>query len=421
MTMLPLCFNRRALLGAAAAMIAAGRAPAEEPLGAEEMRLLVEHGRYLPLLQFTRSMAAANTSMAWMAAQISAMAGDEDAAFNIPAATPLPLRDLTGCFAADAVETIAQAARTRRVVILNEAHNISRCRAFAGVVASRLRQEGFTVFAAETFDNATAAAIGSLNAGAPITPALGWYMADPVYAETVRAARRKGFRFAAYEAKSKQMAGAAPAQQIETREDAEANNFIANILTRDPKARVFVTCGYDHVRKTPDANGQMWFAARLKAKTGIDPLCVSQDWSVPPSDPVPEPPALMAILDDFTPAAPVVVFDRAKAPLHVARPQGSVDIEVIHPRLRPVDGRPGWLARLPGRKRASFALAAAAQASDLIQAIPAGETRAAGAVPSDQYPLKEGAREAVFFLTAGTYEIRLETSDGRSVLGQIKV
>lgn len=417
--MSPLCFSRRALFTAAAAMIVAGRAPAEEPLGAEETRLLVEHGRYLPLLQFTRSMAAANTTMAWMATQLSAMIGDEEAAFNVPATAPLALPDLTGCIAADAVETIAQAARSRRIVILNEAHNISRCRAFAGVVASRLRGEGFTVFAAETFDNATAAAINPLNAGAPITPALGWYLADPVYAEMVRAARRKGFRFAAYEAKPRQMAGAV--QQIEVREDAEANNFIANILDRDPKARVFVTCGYDHVRKAPDASGQMWFAERLKAKTGIDPLCISQDWSVPPPDPMPEQPALMAILDDFTPDAPVVVFDRAKAPLIVGRPQGAVDIEVIHPRLRAVDGRPGWLAGMPGRKRAPFALAAAAEAGTLIQAVPASETGTAGAVPSDQYPLKEGSREAVFFLTAGSYEIRLESDDGRNVLGQLKV
>ncbi len=417
----PLCLSRRGLLASAAAAIIAGRAPAEEPLGAEETLLLVQQGRYLPVLQFYRSMATSNAAMAWMAAQISAMAGDEAAAFSVPAAAPLPLPDLTGCFAADAVETIAQAARTRRVVILNEAHNISRCRAFAGVVAARLRAEGFTVFAAETFDNAKPSTSKPLNTGAPITPALGWYMADPVYAETVRTARRKGFRFAAYEARPQQMAGAESAQQIEVREDAEANNFIADILDRDPKVRVFVMCGYDHVRKTPDANGQMWFAARLKAKTGIDPLCISQDWSVPPPDPIPEDPALMAILDAFLPTAPVVVFDRAKAPLHVGRPQAAVDVEVIHPRLRPVDGRPGWLASLPGRKRAPFALAAAAAAGDLIQAIPAHETSAAGAVPSDQYPLKDGSREAVFFLTEGTYEIRLETDDGRSVLGQLKV
>jgi hypothetical protein len=288
-------------------------------------------------------------------------------------------------------------------------------------VAARLRDEGFNVFAAETFDNFTASASAPLNTDAPITPALGWYLADPVYAEAVRAARRQGFRFAAYEARPYQMAGAAPDQQIEVREDAEANNFIANILERDPKARVFVSCGYDHVRKTPDTNGQMWFAARLKAKTGIDPLCISQDWSVPPPEPVPEGAALMAILDAFLPAAPVVVFDRAKAPLHVGRPQGAVDVEVIHPRLRPVDGRPSWLAGLPGRKRAAFKLTEAAEAGDLIQAVPASETAAAGAVPSDQYPLKEGSREAVFFLTEGTYEIRLETDDGRSVLGQLKV
>ena len=421
--MRPLTFNRRALLAAAAAMTVAPLGRAEEAPGTEETRLWLEQGRYLPLLTFYRDLAETDPAMSWMAAQLAAMAGDEDAAFELPPAPTLPPLDLTGCRTADALDTIVAAARNRQIVILNEAHHASRCRAFAGLVAARLAGEGFSVFAAETFANATrpSAAAEALNGGAPVTPALGWYLADPVYAETVRAARRRGYRFAAYEARAAQVAGTSGAQQLEAREDGEANNFIADILERNPKARVFVTCGYDHLRKAEAGDGRMWFAARLKAKTGIDPLCISQSWGVPPPDPAREPLALKAILDQFSPAAPVVVFDHNNEALRHSAPKAAVDLEVVHPRLAQVDGRPGWLAALPGRNKMRFTMPGLVDAYSVVQAVPAGENTAPNAVPSDQYPLKLGAREAVFFLTEGPYEIRLETDDGRSVLGQLKV
>jgi len=418
---IPRPISRRAVLAAAAAATFAPWAEAA-PAGTEETRLWLEEGRYLPLSTYYRDLAATNPAMTWMAAQLAAMAGDEDAAFNLPLPPTLAPQDLTGCIAADALETIAQAARGRQIVMLNEAHHAARCRAFAGLVAARLADEGFTVFAAETFDNAKrpSEAAQSLNAGAPITPALGWYLADPVYAETVRAARRRGYRFAAYEARAAQLAGATGAAQLEAREDGEANNFIADILERSPKARVLVLCGYDHLRKGEVAGGSMWFAARLKAKTGIDPLCISQSWSVPPPDPAREPPALKTILDQFAPAAPVVLFDKNNEALRLSAPKAAFDLEVVHPRLAPIDGRPGWLAALPGRKKMRFAMPGLVDAYSLVQAVPVAETTAANVVPSDQYPLKLGAREAVFFLSEGRYEIRLETGDGRSVLGQLK-
>jgi hypothetical protein len=160
----------------------------------------------------------------------------------------------------------------------------------------------------------------------------------------------------------------------------------------------------------------MWFAGRLRAKTGIDPLCVAQSWALPM--PGSEEPALKAVLDTFSPAAPAVLFDNHDRPFNPSM-AGAVDVEVIHPRLAPVDGRPGWLAA--GRKRAAFALSALVGPHDLIQAVPANEAAAPNAVPSDQYPLVPGAREAVFFLHEGRYEIRLETDDDRRVLGELKV
>lgn len=409
-------FSRRAVLASAAALAFGPAGFGQEPVSA--LDLLMKQGRYLPLLRLYQSQNS--TSAQWLAAQLAAMTGDEDGAYAVPPTPPVPVRDLTGCRAIDAMETIVQAARSRRIVILNEAHHASRCRAFAGDLAVRLAGEGFNVFAAEAIDNSSrpSAAAAALNQGHAITPELGWYLADPVFAEAVRGARRHGYRFAAYEARAGQIQGLSGGAEIEAREDAEANNFIAAILESDPKARIFVYCGYDHVMKAAGPDGRMWFAARLKAKTGIDPLCISQSWGLPPM--LGEEPALKAVLDAFSPQTPVILFDGHDRPVNPSRP-GTVDVEIIHPRARQIDSRPAWLAAVPGRKRAVFSLSALAGAHDLIQAVPAGEAAVANAVPSDQYPLPLGAKEAEFYLSEGSYEVRLETDDERRVLGHLKV
>ena len=408
------------MLASAGALAFARRAHADDaPPGSAEFDLLVKDGRYLPLLRFYQGQTS--TAGQWLAAQLAAMTGDEEAAYAVPdAAAAVPVPDLAGCRGADALSTIVQAARSRRIVILNEAHHASRCRAFAATLAERLAAEGFAVFGAEAIDNATrpSTAAVALNAGHAVTPELGWYLADPVYAEMVRSGRRHGYRFAAYEARAGQLQGTSGDAAIEAREDAEANNFIADVLDRDPKARILVVCGYDHVLKAAGPDGQLWFAARLKAKSGIDPLCISQSWGLP--SPAGDEPALKAVLDAVSPTAPVVLFDAHDRPVNPSR-GNAVDVEVIHPRLPAVDGRPGWLAALPGRKRAVFTLSALAGAHDLVQAVPDTEAATANAVPSDQYPLPLGAKDAVFYLAEGHYQIRLETDDGRTVLGSLKV
>lgn len=406
-------------LASLASLGVAPRGFAQSP-GSEEQRLLTEEGRYLPLLRYFQRQDGLTAR--WLAAQVAAMTGDEDGAFAITDTVAMAEPDLTGARSEDAVEAIARAAQNRRIVILNEANQVSRCRGFAGVLACRLAKEGFNVFAAETFVNTSHPpfAVDALNSGAAVTPALGWYLADPVFAETIRVVRAHGYRFAAYEVRAEQAASAAPGQAVEVREDAEANNLIANVLSRDPHARVFVYCGFGHVLKTAAADGQLWFAAKLKAKTGIDPLCITQAWTVPPPDPLQEPEAVRVVLDHFKPSAPIVVHTQSGSPLRLSMPPAGVDVEVYHPRVEPVDGRPGWLATL-GRKKVRFGLPAGFSASGLVQAVPAQEAHVPNAVPSDQYPLPLGAKDAVFYLNPGDYVVRVEDEDTRQDIGTLKV
>lgn len=405
--------------------LASAACAAVTPALAEPPRVIAGYkgraeGLYLPELRALQ----ADPKMKELLFQSLAAVGDEDGALadGIDAHRLLPLPP--DCHAEDALEAIAKAAKGRQIVILNEAHHASRCRAFAEIVALRLRDEGFAVFAAETFTpNRVGPLSLGLNSDGPITNDLGSYLKDPVYAEAVRSARKSRYRFAGYEMRMDQhpAPSATAEERIAVREEAEANNFIANILSKDPKARVFVYCGYGHLAKAPNARGQAWFATRLKAKTGIDPLCISQCWMIPATDPVKDPAPLKAVLDTFAPRTPIVLRDRDGEAVRFGWPKEQIDLEVIHPRLPKVDGRPGWLAAMPGRKKARYKLPEATKAYTLLQAVPADEAVAPNVVPSDMYPVEAGARETTFFLKPGRYEVRMETDNGRQVLGPLRV
>jgi hypothetical protein len=378
---------------------------------------LTKRGLYLPILREPRGIKRDGLQLQ---AQFLALVGDEDGAFRtMPSLerqeTAAPV--LVGAKAEPALEAIVRAAKDRQIVILNEAHYISRCRAFALDVALALREEGFEIFAAEALnDDGEPDVARMLNAGGPATTDFGLYPDDPVFAELLRGARGSGYRFAAYETRFDQISRQSADAVIASREQAEADNFVPNILQANPKARVLVYCGYTHIYKTPQ-NGVPWFAARLKAKTGIDPLCIAQAWGAPPPNPALEPADLKAVLDQFNPAAPIVVSDANSKPVEIGHAfDGGIDLSVFHPRLPYFEGRPGWLAKSTGRKAMRFAFPSPAALEGLVQAIPSREAHVENVIPADQLLVSANTREVTFFVKPGAYEIRFETKEGRRAL-----
>jgi hypothetical protein len=392
-------------------------APAADPMQA--LAGMMQTGLYLPFLGACRAAASDPKASSAVLQQLSlawALVGDETRAYDAyrrwarlyGGATP---PDLTGARAEDAIEAIVRAARGRRVVILNEAHTFSRSRAFAEAVALRLRGEGFESFAAESFDD-----VGDLNRGGPVTADAGVYVRDPVYAELLRGARGAGFKFFAYEASDEPAKALDPNPRI-AREMGEAANLAAGALAAGGK--VLVYCGHGHVLKA-ESNGLLYMAGQLKARTGLDPLCIRQ------SDAMPDPsghdaPFVAGVLDRFKPQRPIAVFDRQGAPVDASAEPGALDISVFHPRLAPVSGRPGWLAVAPGRRAAAWRMAPPLAGEALLQAVPQAEATAQNVIPADQFMLTPGRQTATFFLRPGRYEVRVETVVGRRRVGSLSV
>lgn len=419
-------FTRRSLaFGAAAAgLTAPWAARAQTPIGPEQ-RLWLE-GRYLPYyLDLQEKTAAGDAAARSMLSQYAAFLGDEATALGLqerPRDPAASLPDLTGAEARDAMAVILERAADARVVILNEAHNVSGHRAFAARVMRALRPRGFDVFAAESFtppQEGPAPDIAGYRRGTPFYSGYGYYTFDPVYAEAVREAARLGYRFAAYEQAWGQNApDDAPAlEQIARREQAQADNLKQRVLDPDPAARVFVLCGYSHAMEKPGRGGT-WFAARLKAATGIDPLTIEQSGNWPATRPENDPAHVSAVLDRFAPTTPITVSKDGQS-VGSTSYAGQMDLSVFHPRLAPVSGRPGWLAADPER-RAVQVEAPAFEGPALLQAMWAGE--GAAGIPADQFLLASGQSGATMLLHPGSYFLRMETKTGiQPAYGEITV
>ena len=213
------------------------------------------------------------------------------------------------------VEQLAELARSTSVVIVNEAHDEPRHRELVRQLAAALRGQGFTHFAAETFSPSVAAhpdePFGRMDAG--------YYTMEPGFGALLRTVKEAGYTLVAYE--HAPPPGATGAAAIAAREEGQASNLVSRIFSAAPRAKVLIHAGHAHAAETPlPSFGRdiPWMAARLKQKTGIDPLTIDQTF-----------------------CASQTGGTQVTAPTR-EMPPGAFDVAVAHPELAFFRGRPQW-------------------------------------------------------------------------------
>ena len=211
--------------------------------------------------------------------------GREDRAAQVPgdreyAARACPARS-GAILGRDAVlDAIVDEAARARVLIVNESHHLTRHREISRLLAERLRPLGYTVFAAETFNNTNDGPdpVESLRDVAYPHRDIGWYTNEPVFGRLLREVKARGYRLAAYE----QVHGTSDddnldrAARIAAREQAQAENLAAILAGMGPEEKLFVHVGYGHADESTHEDGSRYMAARLRELTGIDPLTIGQ-------------------------------------------------------------------------------------------------------------------------------------------------
>lgn len=169
---------------------------------------------------------------------------------------------------------VKEALSTSNIVIINESHARPDHRAFIAQLIEALAQEGWTHYAAETFFRSVA------DWSLPYAAAIGTYSNEPGFAMAIEAALQNGMKLVAYEQTSEQRApsDAEILDQMIVRDEAQAENLIEAVLGAAPTTNIIIHVGYNHVAEVPLNTYEVpveWMAARLKRKTGIDPLTIS--------------------------------------------------------------------------------------------------------------------------------------------------
>lgn len=276
-------------------------------------------------------------------------------------ATPDDIAAVEAAERRDAIDTIVDMARDRRIVILNEEHDAPEDRAFGLAVAKALRPLGFTMLAAEAFANDEDPAKTDMTA-------LGY---KPVaYEETAQQRLAKG------------------GDRIDRREDAQASNLAAAIA-HAPQAKFFVYVGYSHATEAPireedDEHPHLWMAGRLREKTGLDPLTIDQT-GLGAKNMAQSSRLLRGIVQRQGITRPVIPFVGGK-PLRVGHYRDAIDLQVIHPVTHVTHGRPDWLGTMGRHPVRPAADLVPRSGKSLVQAFLASE--GPDAIPVDQAVLE---------------------------------
>lgn len=384
----------------------------EPPLPKPFSYPMTDAGRAVRELERDREkqLASPDGWMYWQAvAQYRALAGDPAgalAAWDRPGnedrdAAP----DFSGVGPEDAATLLLREAERRQAFFINEAHHAPRHRAFTRTLLAGLRERGYRYFAAEAFSEEA----GELAARGAPSRNTGGYVNEPQFAELVREALRLGFIPVAYEDNAPcSDPGDDPNFCANQRDRNQADNLRAATVDKDPRAKVVVHAGFDHIRKT---GRPKWttMAMVFRARTGVDPLVVDQVELDERSAPAFERAAYKAALEAFKPAGSVVLA--AADGKGWVRPEdaGAYDFHVLHPRGVLVQGRPHWV--FEGRAAVPLPRALCPTAPCTVSAYRDGDDPES-VPPADAYVVRDAAAPPALALTPGRYRVRVVGPDG---------
>jgi hypothetical protein len=322
---------------------------------------------------------------------------------------PAAMPPLPQARAEEAIRAIVEQARSKQVVLINEAHHVPMHRAFTQKLAQELRKIGYTYLAAETFN---VDADGKVPLAAP-----GWagfttgtFTRDPVFAEFVNAALADGWKLVPYE---KEWAEEVPPtdamERIRQREQGQARNLVERIFARDKHAKVLIHVGLGHLYKHRPADTGMpvLMGEYLHRMTGLEMLHVDQTQFYAHPDRAREGPLYAALIEKFPAREPFVLRSPDGSFPVLMDKQGMVDMQVIFPRYGQRDGRAEWLQTLAGRTpRAIPADLLPKQGRRVIKAFRTGGLP--DAVPADVVLVEAGKPAPALMLPPGQFRFDYE-------------
>lgn len=256
---------------------------------------------------------------------------------------------------ADAINYLVKRAEQEKIILINEAHNRPKHRAFVALLLDSLYKKGYRYLGLEMlFPSDT-----TINSrGYPILSS-GFYLQEPVAGELVRMALEIGYEVFSYDANAQETEAARETwaakdeaftqlseieQEMNARDRVQADK-IAKKMKGDKNGKYLILAGFGHIRENIAGNWQP-MAYQLKKYHQIDPFTVDQ------------------ITGDMDMAnSPFTALDLKNKPLTILKAGDQqpfsfkaydlfsdafvsyFDMQVIHPKTQTgAHGRPAWLA-----------------------------------------------------------------------------
>lgn len=234
----------------------------------------------------------------------------------------------------NAKDFIIEKAKTEQIIIINEAHQQPYHRVFTISLLHDLYKKGFRYFAAETIGNYDFI-IDELKRNKFPVSHTGYYTCEPQYGNLIREAINEGFEIVAYETNR---IGNDDSLGINLREIDQAKN-IKKILDKDPKAKILIHCGWDHIVEVPYPSWGKAMAGRLYEYTGINPFTIDQTKLTEHSSSEYQNPYWSSLNLDYY----AIFVDSIGQTFYGPQEYKQYDARVYHPKTKYLHGRPHWV------------------------------------------------------------------------------
>ena len=228
-----------------------------------------------------------------------------------------------------ALNYIVKQAKSKKIVIINEAHNNSSHRVFTESLLQKLYDSGYKNLGLEALSNGKKMDSILNKRKYPIRKS-GYYIKDPQFGNLVRTALKIGYKVFPYE-RTSDVNG-------KEREIEQAKN-IKKIIDQKPNQKFIIHCGFDHVLEGNHKNWGKAMAGRLYEFTGINPLTINQTKYSERSNPK----LNNSLLKALNLNEPSILLNKNGKPLKYIRREAFTDIAVLHPTTKYLNGRPNWL------------------------------------------------------------------------------
>ncbi|HTR27980.1 MAG TPA: hypothetical protein VMH27_01850 [Puia sp.] len=284
-------------------------------------------------------------------------------------------------------------ARSRRVIMINEAFAKPVHRAFTLSLLADLYRQGFRYLAMEMLNNFSNRSLSR------VTMNTGYYAAEPVAAELIRSARQLGYTLVPYE-------DTAAAIHTATQRDSVQAANIYDILKKDTGAKILVHASFAHISKKPGPGGFIPMALAFRNMSGIDPLTIDQTDMTEESNFAYGRIIYQAYLAKFPLTEPSIALINGN-PVNVTD-KDLYDLCVIHPPSVYKDSRPTWLSL--GGLRKPFIVKPPVEGVFLTQAYYLNEIVGNNngpwqLIPADQTYITTGSGNYPLYLRKGKYRI----------------